>query len=500
MEPLALFATVLAAITRIRKLADRAKENTTDCKKLSERLNAFVPNLRALEQREKDRKSNQSATSAPATSGSASKAIESLVKVVADAEKLVFEFADTYWFERMTGPRGTNLEFEAEFKRLNLEIDRCNWDLGLNLQISSHDRMDRLESLLQHNANMLDALGDAYLGYRGNEVDNLREARERLLEKCTFKSDRSAIDDMITGSFAAEPVSTLDISQVNYNTKDKKTRVSQVADLSMWRGTYNSDKVVLKKVDLQSYTTGDARKHLRQTYMKEEFCHRSLAHPKIIRCYGAHFAYDEVILVFEAPDLAGTVRDYLKSLDTQLEPRRALSFASDVAAGIQYLHFRGISHRDINTHASLVIAGGGTTVKISNLSLAKKVRVSSVASESKRGKSALQPPEIITHKPDDTSKTIRWGKVDVFAFAFVVYELVTRREPWAGTDSSQQVQSDILAGKRPSMDPSIVKANTYLINLARRCWQSSPGKRPSFTDGVVVRDLEQAAAAMTTSP
>lgn len=79
--------------------------------------------------------------------------------------------------------------------------------------------------------------------------------------------------------------------------------------------------------------------------------------------------------------------------------------------------------------------------------------------------------KVINHLPYD-------HKVDVFSFAIVLWELLTAKIPY---DTMTPVQAAL--GVRQGLRPDIPKdAHPKLVNLMQKCWETSPSKRPSFSE------------------
>jgi serine/threonine protein kinase len=69
-------------------------------------------------------------------------------------------------------------------------------------------------------------------------------------------------------------------------------------------------------------------------------------------------------------------------------------------------------------------------------------------------------------------------KADVYSFGIIMWQVVTRREPFAGRNF-MGVSLDVLEGKRPQV-PS--ECDKPLKKLMKRCWHATASKRPSMDD------------------
>jgi serine/threonine protein kinase len=141
-------------------------------------------------------------------------------------------------------------------------------------------------------------------------------------------------------------------------------------------------------------------------------------------------------------------------------------FVVGVAIGLGSLHSLGIVHTDV-TPQNLRI-DSKFHVRISGLSHAK---VANLSEEAK-----IHEPDPLYSAPemenDDEAKT---GKVDVFSFAAIVYEIM-----FGATAATER-----LRGERPSL-PEGVLSNS-IRRTTERCWSLHPDERPWFDE--VVADL-----------
>jgi len=67
-------------------------------------------------------------------------------------------------------------------------------------------------------------------------------------------------------------------------------------------------------------------------------------------------------------------------------------------------------------------------------------------------------------------------KSDVFSFGVLMWEIITRQEPWAGL-SAVQASHEVAKGNRMEIPKT---CNPILKNLIQMCWRENPGERPDF--------------------
>ena len=75
---------------------------------------------------------------------------------------------------------------------------------------------------------------------------------------------------------------------------------------------------------------------------------------------------------------------------------------------------------------------------------------------------------------------------DVYSYAVLLYETVTQVKAWAGK-SDEQIEHAVVHGDRPAVPDEVAykyqpAPYNRIIPLMQRCWDPSPGARPSFLE------------------
>ena len=129
------------------------------------------------------------------------------------------------------------------------------------------------------------------------------------------------------------------------------------------------------------------------------------------------------------------------------------------------------AYRDVKP--SNILVDRAWKVKVCDFGLA-------VASSSSAGTPNYMAPELL-------SGSSYSSKVDVYAFAVVLNELLARKPPFAGLDCSR-VSDLVQNGHRPELAPMPVE----LSSLIKQCWHQDAQQRPDFAS--IRRSLNKVAS------
>ncbi|KAL4196745.1 hypothetical protein AMTRI_Chr04g247750 [Amborella trichopoda] len=225
-------------------------------------------------------------------------------------------------------------------------------------------------------------------------------------------------------------------------------------------------EVAVKKF-LDQDISGDALEEFRS----EIRIMKRLRHPNVVLFMGA---------VTRAPNLSivteflprGSLYRLIHRPNNQLDERRRLRMALDVARGMNYLHNSTplIVHRDLKSPNLLV--DKNWVVKVCDFGLSRMKHNTFLSSRSTAGTAEWMAPEVLRNEPSDE-------KCDVYSFGVILWELATMQQPWGGMNPMQVVGAVGFQHRRldipDDMDP-------VLGDIIRKCWQTDPKLRPSFSE------------------
>ncbi|KAL6549885.1 hypothetical protein OROMI_020373 [Orobanche minor] len=217
----------------------------------------------------------------------------------------------------------------------------------------------------------------------------------------------------------------------------------------------------------------------------------SLSHPNLLQYLCAFYDEDrkEGFLVMElmSKDLGSYIKEHSGQRNrTPFTIPVIVDIMLQIARGMEYLHSKQMYHGDLNPsnillkgkHASI----GGFQAKVTGFGM------TSFKTYSSRGSRPTEvdlniwlAPEVLAEHEHPNSKTTAnyTEKADVYSFGMLCFELLTGKVPFEDSHlQGEKMVRNIRAGERPLFSYPSPK---YLQNLTRKCWQTNPDQRPTFS-------------------
>eukprot|EP00252_Welwitschia_mirabilis_P020620 TRINITY_DN5089_c0_g1_i2.p1 TRINITY_DN5089_c0_g1~~TRINITY_DN5089_c0_g1_i2.p1 ORF type:complete len:920 (+),score=235.47 TRINITY_DN5089_c0_g1_i2:638-3397(+) len=252
----------------------------------------------------------------------------------------------------------------------------------------------------------------------------------------------------------------------------------------VYRGEWHGTEVAVKKF-LDQDISGDALEEFRS----EVRIMKRLRHPNVVLFMGA---------VTRAPNLSivteflprGSLYRLIHRPNNQLDEKKRLRMALDIARGMNYLHSSNpvIVHRDLKSPNLLV--DKNWVVKVCDFGLSRMKHNTFISSRSTAGTAEWMAPEVLRNEPSNE-------KCDVFSFGVILWELATLQQPWEGMNPMQVVGAVGFQHRRLDIPSDM---NPVIADIIVKCWHNDPKMRPSFAEIMAVLKPLQRPAAPSARP
>ncbi|CAM0913566.1 unnamed protein product [Alopecurus aequalis] len=271
---------------------------------------------------------------------------------------------------------------------------------------------------------------------RGNILVEVPQEAERV-------SDKSIGTESVRSDIAMDDVAEFEIQWEEIVLGE---RVGLGSFGEVYRGEWHGTEVAVKKF-LQQDISSDILEELKA----EVRIMKRLRHPNVVLFMGAVTRVPNLSILTEFLP-RGSLFRLIRRPNNQLDEKKRIRMALDVARGMNYLHncTPVVVHRDL---------------KSPNLLVDKNWVV----------KAEWMAPEVLRNEPSDE-------KCDVFSYGVILWELCTLLQPWEGMNPMQVVGAVGFQQRRldipADVDPTVAE-------IIEKCWQTDPKTRPSFSEIMV---------------
>lgn len=153
----------------------------------------------------------------------------------------------------------------------------------------------------------------------------------------------------------------------------------------------------------------------------------------------------------------------------KLDPTKLTIIAFGIAVGMEYLHGKGVIHRDLKSLNILLDADDFP--KICDFGMSRFINdEDDIVMSGNAGTAQWMAPEMLNCEKYDQ-------KIDVYSYGILLWELLTKEVPFRGLKEVQVAMAVINNDSRPLIPQSCPQKLSMLI---KRCWNKDPKNRPDF--------------------
>ncbi|KAI9116031.1 hypothetical protein K1719_012961 [Acacia pycnantha] len=237
----------------------------------------------------------------------------------------------------------------------------------------------------------------------------------------------------------------------------------------VWHGRH---RVHGTEVAIKEIATGRLNQKLQESLMSEIFILKKINHPNIIRLYD----------IIEVPGKIHLVLEYCRGGDLSMYIQRhrrvqegtAKYFMQQLAAGLKVLRDNNLIHRDLKPQNLLLTRkDDNSDLKIADFGFARSLQPRGLA-ETLCGSPLYMAPEIMQLQKYDY-------KADLWSVGVILFQLVTGRTPFTGSNQMQLLQNIIKSTELqfPS-DNQILSSECK--DLCRKLLRRNPVERLTFEE------------------
>jgi serine/threonine protein kinase len=209
-------------------------------------------------------------------------------------------------------------------------------------------------------------------------------------------------------------------------------------------------------------------KNIVERFQREIVVMERLNHPHIVRNYGGGLMGGQYFYAMQLLD-HGTLKDRLQNHGPLPWPQAA-AYTAQIASALQHAHNHGIIHRDLKA-SNLFFAENGGLV-LGDFGIARDTHEADVTADGITvGTYAYMSPEQICADKDIT------GQADLYSLGCVIYEMLTGRPPFMGTNFAQIWDQHLHAEAKGLRDQG-VDCPEWLEELVMKLLQKDPQQRP----------------------
>uniref|UniRef100_A0A7N6B1K8 Scaffold protein ILK n=1 Tax=Anabas testudineus TaxID=64144 RepID=A0A7N6B1K8_ANATE len=233
----------------------------------------------------------------------------------------------------------------------------------------------------------------------------------------------------------------------------------------LWQGRWQGNEIVVKVLKVRDWTMRKSR-DFNEEYPKL----RIFSHPNVLPMLGACQsppAPHPIIITHWMP--YGSLYNVLhEGTSFVVDQTQAVKFALDIACGMAFLHTLEpmIPRHYLNSKSVMIDEDMTARISMADVKF-------SFQCPGRMYSPAWVAPEALQKKPEEINRR----SADMWSFAILLWELVTREVPFADLSNMEIGMKVSLEGLRPTIPPGI---SPHICKLMKICMNEDPAKRPKF--------------------
>ncbi|XP_061845845.1 integrin-linked protein kinase isoform X2 [Colius striatus] len=233
----------------------------------------------------------------------------------------------------------------------------------------------------------------------------------------------------------------------------------------LWKGRWQGNDIIIKMLKIRDWTTRKSR-DFNEEYPKL----RIFSHPNVLPVLGACQAPPAphpIVISHWMP--YGSLYNVLhEGTNFVVDQMQAVKFALDIARGMAFLHTLEplIPRHHLNSRSVMIDEDMTARISMADVKF-------SFQCPGRMYAPAWVAPEALQKKPEEINRR----SADMWSFAVLLWELVTREVPFADLSNMEIGMKVALEGLRPTIPPGI---SPHICKLMKICMNEDPAKRPKF--------------------
>ncbi|KAF8527883.1 kinase-like protein [Hysterangium stoloniferum] len=239
-----------------------------------------------------------------------------------------------------------------------------------------------------------------------------------------------------------------------------------------------SEMIAVKQVEVPKTASdqNDSRQmQVVEALISESDTLKDLDHPNIVQYLGFERSADHLSIFLEYVP-GGSIGGCLKK-HGKFDHEVVRSFTSQVLSGLEYLHLRGVLHRDLKADNILLDPSG--ICKISDFGISKRsddIYDNDAAFTAMQGSIFWMAPEVLHNNKQGYN-----AKIDIWSLGCLVLEMWAGRRPWNQEDIVA-VMFKLGASREAPPVPDDVKLDEIEDDFRRQCFAINPNERPTAAE------------------